>query len=130
MDDILIRGNFLRLSGYGWGQQRHNVDTPALIKGWEYVNRANDFRIERNVLDRSAYRMLHLVASERESCPCMTENVYVQKPGGMLGQYGQSDADGARMLRFDENVQQTIASHLGDRDARIYYAEEDCMEKQ
>ena len=33
-----MSGNIIRLSGYGWGQQRHNVDTPGLLKGWSYKN--------------------------------------------------------------------------------------------
>jgi len=49
MDDITICGNIIRLSGYGWGQQRHNVDTPALIKGWSYENPASDFSIYDNI---------------------------------------------------------------------------------
>ncbi len=121
MDDVLICGNMLRYAGYGWGQQRHNVDTPALIKGWEYVNRAKDFVIENNLFDRCAYRMLHLVAAERASCPQMRGNTYVQHLGGLLGQYGQSGADGAAMLRFDENVAKTLVSHLGEREAKVYF---------
>ena len=76
MEDVVMNDNFIRLSGYGWGQQRHNVDTPALIKGWSYVNTARDYHIYNNIFDRSAYRMLHLVALKDEYCPEMHDNIY------------------------------------------------------
>ena len=46
MDDVVMNDNFIRLSGYGWGQQRHNVHTPGLIKGWSYVNTARNYVIK------------------------------------------------------------------------------------
>ena len=120
MEDIEIRGNILRLSGYGWGQQRHNVDTPALIKGWSYVNAARHFRICNNVFDRSAYRMLHLVAQKQESCPLLRANRYLQYADGMLGQYGANERSEPEIMRFDEKIAETIHSVLGDDEAEIY----------
>lgn len=76
MEDVVMNDNFIRLSGYSWGQQRHNVDTPALIKGCSYVNTARDYHIYNNIFVRSAYRMLHLVALKDEYCPEMHDNIY------------------------------------------------------
>ncbi|MBQ7337261.1 MAG: hypothetical protein IJW40_02280 [Clostridia bacterium] len=124
MQDIVMRGNLLRLAGYGWGQQRHNIDTPAHIKGWSYVNRARDYHIHDNIFDRSAYRMLHLVAEVNESCPEMRKNIYVQHRGGMLGQYG-GNADGEPpILFFDENAADSIRRIFKDEDAVLYFLEE------
>ncbi|MBR3714647.1 MAG: hypothetical protein IKM18_01930 [Clostridia bacterium] len=120
MENITICGNILRLSGYGWGQQRHNTDTPAHIKGWSYTNKASAFRIHHNIFDRAAYRMLHLVAEKQESCPEMYENTYVQNLGGMLGQYGANEEKEPEILIFDENADEKIENIFGDKNAKVY----------
>lgn len=119
MRDVVMRGNLLRLSGYGWGQQRHNTDTPALIKGWSYVNAASDYSVCDNIFDRSAYRMLHLVARKQESCPHMDGNTYIQYAGGMLGQYGGNEIAEPEIIHFDENIESAISNVLGDKNAKI-----------
>ena len=117
MKGVYMIGNILRRSGYGWGQQRHNVDTPALIKGWSYANVASEFYISENIFDRSAYRMLHLVAKDASSCPVMSKNTYAQTEGGMLGQYGANSVSEPPILPFDEsNIKQIFC----DKDAQIY----------
>lgn len=121
MDGIEMRGNILRLSGYGWGQQRHNTDTPALIKGWSYVNKARNFSVCGNIFDRCAYRLLHLVAEEAESCPRMAGNTYIQQLGGLLGQYGGREQGEPALLPFDEAAEETIRSVLGDETARVCF---------
>ena len=123
MDDILIEGNILRFSGYGWGQQRHNTHTPAHIKGWSYENTASNFRVRNNIFDCAAYRMLHLVAKKGESCPVMEGNTYIQKLGLPLGQYGGNETSEPANEVFDENVEKWIASVLGDTDAKVYWIE-------
>jgi len=119
MEDIEMKGNFLRLSGYGWGQQRHNTDTPALIKGWSFTNAAKDFVIEHNIFDRCAYRLLHLVADEHASCPRMAGNTYVQSTAGLLGQYGGKENGEPPMMPFGPSAEETIHSLLGDTDAAV-----------
>ena len=123
MEDIVMQGNLIRLSGYGWGQQRHNKNTPALIKGWDYHNTAKNYSIQNNIFDRSAYRMLHLVADDLTSCPDMAGNTYIQTRGGLLGQYGTMGKEGAQMLMFDENAEETICNILGDPSAVVYLVE-------
>ena len=117
MKGVYMTGNILRRSGYGWGQQRHNVDTPALIKGWSYANVASEFYISENIFDRSAYRMLHLVAKDASSCPVMEKNTYAQTEGGMLGQYGANSVSEPPILPFDEKY---IKQIFCDKDAQIY----------
>lgn len=123
MDDIEMSGNIIRLSGYGWGQQRHNYHTPALIKGWSYENTASNYTISDNIFDRSAYRMLHLVAKKPESCPVMNGNTYIQNLGGMLGQYGSNEIEEPAVEIFDENAEERIQNIFGDKSAKVYVIE-------
>ena len=123
MENVLMKDNFIRLSGYGWGQQRHNVHTPALIKGWSYVNTARNFKIENNIFDRCAYRMLHMVALKDEYCAKLKGNTYIQHLGGMLGQYGGNEVEEPSVEIFDESVEETIRSRWGDETAKVYYIE-------
>ena len=123
MENVEMSGNIIRLSGYGWGQQRHNVDTPALLKGWSYKNTARNFKIHNNILDRCAYRMIHLVAYKDEYCPKMYENTYIQYKGQTLGQYGGNEIKEPDMLVFDENAEETIKNIVKDKDAKVYILE-------
>ncbi len=121
MDDVVISGNIIRFSGCGWGQQRHNTDTPALIKGWSFANTARSFEISDNIFDRSAYRMLHLVAKKDGYCPKMRGNTYIQTLSGMLGQYGGNEIEEPEILGFDETAEEKISNIFGDKDAKVYY---------
>ena len=120
MRDIEMCGNIIRLSGYGWGQQRHNTHTPAHIKGWSYINRACDFSIQHNIFDRAAYRMLHLVAEQDAYCPKLHNNTYIQHLGGMLGQYGGNAKEEPLVEAFDEGAEKTITERWHDKDATVY----------
>ena len=120
MQNIEMCGNFMRESGYGWGQQRHNKHTPAHIKGWSYENRAFDFKIHGNILDRAAYRMIHLVAKEAASCPKMYENTYIQHENGALGLYGSNAESEPRELAFDLFADKTAEQVLGEIGAKMY----------
>jgi hypothetical protein len=119
MENIDICGNILRRSGYGWGQQRHNKDTPAHIKGWSYANPAQNYRIRENVFDRAAYRMLHLVCEQPESLPQLDGNVYIQHTGGLLGQYGANAEAEPPVLPFDETAAETVRTVFGDVRATV-----------
>ena len=123
IEDCEIADNILRFSGFGWGQQRHNIHTPAHIKGWSYRNTARGFSIHNNIFDRAAYRMIHTVALERESCPEMYENVYVQYLAAPLGQYGANRDGEPPNIVFDENAERTVREIFGDRDAGVYAIE-------
>jgi len=120
MESIVMSDNILRMSGYGWGQQRHNVDTPALIKGWSYENTAHDFVISNNIFDRSAFRMLHLVAKKPESCPEMRANTYIQNDGFVLGQYGANEAVEPDTLTFGKDAKEVLTSAFGEVDTTVY----------
>ena len=121
INDCEMSGNILRFSGYGWGQQRHNTYTPAHIKGWSYENTARNYTVHDNIFDRAAYRMVHLVAKEAESCPVMYNNTYIQKYGHTLGQYGANGVEEPYNIAFDERVDERIKNVFKDTDAKIYY---------
>lgn len=120
MKGVEMKGNIIRHSGYGWGQQRHNTHTPAHIKGWSYHNRASDYSIHDNIFDRAAYRMLHLVAKDEASLPEMYNNTYIQHDGGMLGQYGANNVAEPEILTFDDSVEEKIEKTFGDKNAKVY----------
>ena len=125
MANVEMCGNYIRLSGYGWGQQRHNADTPALIKGWSYKNTARDFSICDNTFDRSAYRMLHLVAEKEEYCPTMRGNTYIQHIGGTLGQYGGNEIVEPDNLPFDESAEINLVQVFGEKEPEVYWISEE-----
>ena len=83
-------------------------------------NTAKNFVIENNILDRSAYRMIHLVAREEASVPKLSGNTYIQHLSGMLGHYGANRISEPEMLMFDENAEDTIKNVLGDKTAKVY----------
>lgn len=123
MDNVVMKNNFIRLGGYGWGQQRHNKETPALIKGWSFKNTAKKYIICNNIFDRCRYRLLHLVSLEKSSLPEMVDNVYIQNIGGMLGQYGENEVEEPKIIMFDSNVNEQINSVFNDKNATVIYAE-------
>jgi hypothetical protein len=120
MRGIEISGNILQRSGYGWGQQRHNKHTPAHIKGWSYINTASDYRIFNNIFDRSAFRLLHLVAEKEESLPQMQDNIYIQNMGGMIGQYGFNAVKEPDIVYVDENFENTVRTVFKDETAKTF----------
>ena len=120
VENCEIAENILRFSGFGWGQQRHNIHTPAHIKGWSYTNTARDFSIHNNIFDCAAYRMIHTVALEEDSCPRMYENTYLQNLSSPLGQYGANRESEPHNVVFDENADKTVAEYLKDRNAMVY----------
>ena len=121
IDGCRITGNILRHAGEGWGQQRHNKHTPAHLKGWSFENRARHFTVEENILDRAAYRMVHLVAASAASCPVMRGNTFVQYLGHPLGQYGGKEKGEPPVHAFLENAPTVIRDVLGDREATVSF---------
>ncbi len=118
MENVKIEGNIIKDTGYGWGQQRHNKETPAAIKGWSYENTARNFTIKNNVFDRSAYRLLHLVAKKEEYCPGLFGNTYIQHEDGMLGQYGANEKGEPPIIMFSD-AKSAITDVFGDKSAKI-----------
>ena len=121
MENVEISDNFIRLSGFGWGQQRHNVDTPSHIKSWNYANTSSNFIIKNNIFDTSAYRMLHLVCNREESLPKLAGNTYIQTKGGILGQYGVNVNNQPNVEMFDNDATNKINKIFGDKSAKVCF---------
>lgn len=121
MDDMVMSGNILRLSGYGWGQQRHNKNTPAHIKGWSYENTASNYIIKNNIFDRAKFKVLHLVARKESSLPILEGNTYLQELGADLGLYGANEVKEPEIITFDKDIEQKLASVVKETGAKIYF---------
>ena len=65
--------------------------------------------------------MLHLVAKEKESCPKMDGNVYIQHKGKAIGQYGANKVAEPPILPFDDDAEKTINDVFLDKNAKVYY---------
>ena len=120
MENVEISENIIRYGGEGWGQQRHNKHTPALIKGWSFYNRARAQVIRNNIFDRSAYRMLHLVARKEKYCPKLCGNTYIQYTGGMIGQWGGNENGEPDVEIFDSAAEEKIRNVFRDKSPRVY----------
>ena len=120
MDGIEMVGNFIRHSGEGWGQQRHNTHTPASIQGWSYVNTARNYTIHNNIIDRAGRRMIHVVADKQEWAPQMWENTYIQYDGGCLGQHGGKENGEPPTYPFTDDAERIITEVFGEKDPKVY----------
>lgn len=121
MSDIEIDHNIFRLTGYGWGQQRHNNATPSHIKSWMFDNPATNYTIHDNVFDRSKYRLLHLCCRDAASAPKVYRNTYVQTLGNALGQYGSWQNRPVPVYGFFEDAEEVIRDVFGDTDPTVWY---------
>jgi hypothetical protein len=120
MKNVEMCGNIIRFGGYGWGQQRHNKHTPSLIKGWSFYNRGFNQSIHDNIFDRSAFRIIHLVARKTEYCPLLDGNTYIQDEGGILGQWGGNEEKEPETVMFSDKVDEVIKDVYGDKNAKVY----------
>lgn len=112
MEDVLIKGNFLGYSGYGFGNGRPDKSTPALIKSWDSRNTAlsDSFVIEDNTLCLSAYKLIHICAAEEGWLPVLSGNTFIQNVGGELGMYGKSPAP-SRIMSAGTTVREEFAGN-------------------
>ncbi len=108
--------NFLRLGGYGFGDQRPDKTAAALIKGWDHWNEASDYTVENNIFDRCKYMLLHIGASYSAWLPVMSGNTYVQTLGGDFGKFG------TKHPAFDAKLSGIIENVLKDETASVFFA--------
>ncbi len=115
--NIVIENNIMRLSGYGFGSQRYNPDTPAHIKSWENANEFENFVIKNNTFDRATCNMFQIVSSYKTYLPEVSGNTYIQTLGGKLMEYGV--LKGTKYL-YTKSAPVIIKYILGDADAKVY----------
>lgn len=120
MDNILMCNNILRRSGWGWGKQRPDKETPAHIKSWgHHYNRATNFVVRDNIFDRGTHDLLNISAGKAEWLPTLANNTYIQYRGGAAGLNG---TEGVR-YSFDEKVSEVLYKLFGEKSAKIVFVE-------
>lgn len=121
MENILISNNLMRRSGYGWGSQRPDKQTPAHIKSWSHhTNRASNFLVANNVFDRGTHDLLNVAAASEQSLPSFDSNTYIQHRGASAGAWGSR----GESYLFDESVGQVLERLFSERNGRILFVEE------
>lgn len=121
MENILISNNLMRRSGYGWGKQRPDKETPAHIKSWtHHINHASNFIVANNIFDRSTHDLLNIVAARKEWLPTLDRNTYIQHRGAKAGSLGSE----GRSYDFDDGTQAMLSELFGETDGRILFVEE------
>ena len=122
--DTVIKNNIIRFSGYGWGRQRYNPDTPAAVKSWNSTNLSENFVFKDNIFDRSTAHFMHICALTNEDCPVMDGNTYIQNLNGPLGKFGAVVPEAPKRLTYDMDAEKNINTVFGDKNAKVYYIEE------
>lgn len=86
MKDICVTDNIFRRAGYGWGIQRPNKKTCAVIKSWRHRNEAYGFEIKGNIFDRSKTVLMQVRAKDPHWLPYCHDNLYVMTGDMVLGE--------------------------------------------
>ena len=120
MQNVLFTDNILRRAGYGFGNQRPDKMTPALIKNWGHYNKASNFRIVRNVFDRSKPHSLHISADKPEWLPKLQDNVHILLKGtdALLG-------SPEKTYPVDENYGNLMRTLFDEEGGRYIFVDED-----
>ncbi|MBR2339008.1 MAG: right-handed parallel beta-helix repeat-containing protein [Clostridia bacterium] len=109
-DNIEFSNNIMRFAGYGWGKQRPDqVNSSHMFGGRQMTN----FVAKNNIFERGVQSLLCCFQSTFEG------NTFVQEKRS--GDTSLGPALGDVRLAFDDNAAQSIATHLGDTNAKIYY---------
>lgn len=88
MENITYSDNILRFAGMGWGDtQRPDVHAYHILSTGEMDHKCSNFKITGNIMDTSA-RGLICCTSKAGTLPEISGNTYIQKNGGILGEYG------------------------------------------
>ena len=122
--NCLLKNNILRLTGYGWGKQRYNPETPAALKTFSAQNASENYVIKDNIFDRGTQNFFHIAAEKVEHCPKMEGNTYIQHLNGPLGRYGSNKDTTPELHTFDMYAEEKINNIFGDKTAKVYYIEE------
>ena len=114
----------MRLSGYGWGKQRYNPETPAHLKTFSAQNASENYVIKDNIFDRGTQNFFHIAAEKIEDLPTMEGNTYIQYLNGPLGRYGSNKDTTPELHTFDMDAEEKINNIFGDKTAKVYYIED------
>ena len=115
--NFFIKNNILRRAGYGWGNQRPDVNVSANIKSWGHRNEyeKGTYIIENNVFDRASWNLTETDATHASWCPIYRNNTYVQViDEGLVSHAGLK-------LKFDCYAEESIKYEIGDEGATVYF---------
>ena len=110
MRRVHIHDNILLRAGSGWGSQRPDKETPALLKSWGHYNRASDFVVENNIFAESTHNLLNVAASKAEWLPRCNGNTYVQGLNAKGGELGV----GNKPYRYDSQFPGVMKELFGE----------------
>ena len=109
MEDISVTNNIMRFSGYGWGNQRPDLNAAAHIKSWDSSpDPAKSFAISGNTFDTAWFGLIKISAGDSSSLPVLSGNTYIQQSGKKLGYYGVNGS--TTELVFAENIVNSICA--------------------
>ena len=101
MKNVRIYGNILAGSGDGFGKQRPDRQD-AVIKGWNHINRSENFVISDNIISSGEGAALAQFGVGRMSfLPVIANNVFIGKKGTKFGNYGKIPAE---LYYFNEDL--------------------------
>ena len=93
MENILYKGNILRFAGMGWGDiERPDVHGYHILSTGKMDHKCKNFIITENILDTSAKGLIKCT-SKVNTLPAVSGNTYIQSENGLLGCYGNVDAE-------------------------------------
>lgn len=120
MLNVRFERNILRRAGMGWGSQRPDKITPAIIKSWSHHNnRAFNYHIRRNIFDRSTFDLLNIGYRDSYSAPQMERNTYIQYLNADGGHLGQERT----LYRYDEAFPAVMERIFGERKGKYIFIE-------
>ena len=120
MLNVRFERNILRRAGMGWGNQRPDKITPAIIKSWSHHNnRAFNYVIRRNIFDRSTFDLLNIGYRDSYSAPRMERNTYIQYLNADGGHLGQERT----LYRYDEAFPAVMERIFGETKGKYIFIE-------
>ncbi len=110
-ENILIEGNIIRRTGYGFGSTRPDGYAQAAIKSWDHRNEFWNFKIKNNIFALSTWYLIHINAAYPEWLPEMSGNTYIQTVGGKFAIFGKNRIDTGAELGYE--AERTIGDKSG-----------------
>ena len=120
MKNIRIQDNILRRAGYGWGSQRPDKGTPAVLKSWGHYNCASDFLVENNIISQSKFFLLNVAADSADWLPQFRGNLYVQEKDEKGGELGE----GNKRYPYNEEFPTLMKRLFGEEEGTFIYLDQ------